>query len=114
LLLGGECRSPTAYGSSLHDHPPVGQFVHRHRGKPPTPVEEQPVFVGQLLEHALPIVDDPAVKHEIVASSDWPKWVQLGELTRAHRLRGTGLTTPPPPGPKPLTAKHEVSSDFVC
>ena len=98
---------------AAHEHPPVGELLHRADGQPAAPVEEPPLAVGQPRPVVLAVVQHAGVEHQVLGAGDQHERVELEVLHRAHRLRGPLEAAPAAARPQPLTAEHVATGGLV-
>src|SRR5215831_1112558 len=90
-----------------HHDSPVRQLFHRARREPSAPIEEFALLVTKLLPETGRVVDDAAVKGEILAACDNLQRVELEILHRAHGELGAAAASPTSARPKALLAENE-------
>src|SRR5215469_14131891 len=90
-----------------HHDSPVRQLFHRACREPSAPIEEFALLVTNFLPETGRVVDDAAVKCEILAACNNLQRVELEILHRAHGELGAAAASPSPARPKALLAENE-------
>ena len=98
---------------AAHEHPPVGELLHRADGQPAAPVEEPPLAVGQPRPVVLAVVQHAGVEHQVLGAGDQHERVEL-EVAPSRASPARPLEAAPAPArPQPLTAEHVATRGLV-
>jgi len=84
---------------AMHDHPPMGQLVHRPRRQPAAPIEELALLIGRLFPQAGRVIEHAAVQLDVLTAGDDLQGIELQVFHLAHGLRRARDALPTPPRP---------------